>query len=135
MRVKKYKYVTCQLEPSGIFFAEYASNLKVDLAIAKVIVADRMEFTENKEHYVVIDISNVKEVTAEAKEYLQHPEGGLKNILGAAFIATNPVAELIANIYVKTPMSFEARFFRNKEEAVSWIEGYKLRREHLPIAN
>jgi hypothetical protein len=129
---KKYPYITCRTQSgSNIVFAEYATDLKVSLDIAKDIVTNRMEFTENKEHYVVIDISNVKEVTAEAKEYMQHPEGGLKNILGAAFIANNPVAEMLANIYVKTPMDFEARFFRRKEEAVSWITGYMNRDKSL----
>jgi hypothetical protein len=132
MRLKKYQHITCHIDQdSKVIFAEYANNLKVDLAIAKTIVANRLAFTENKPHYVVIDISNVKEVTAEAKEYMQHREGGLKNILGAAFIANNPVSELLANIYVKTPVDFEARFFRKKEEAVSWITGYMNRKKPL----
>jgi hypothetical protein len=134
MKEDKYAYMTCQLEPgTNLVFAEYARNLKVDLKIAKEMVAHRMVFTENKPHYVVIDISNVKEVTAEAKEYMQHPEGGLKNILGAAFIANNPVAELLANIYVKTPIDFEAKFFRKKEDAINWIKGYMNRKDKLPI--
>jgi hypothetical protein len=45
----------------------------------------------------------------------------LKNILGAAFIASNPVAALIANIFVKTPKDFIARFFSNRKEALDWI--------------
>lgn len=131
---KKYPYITCRTQPSSnIIFAEYATDLKVSLDIAKDIVASRIEFTENKHHYVVLDISNIKEVTAEAKEYMQHPEGGLKNILGAAFIASNPVAELLASIYVKTPMKFEAKLFRKKEEAVSWIEAYLKRKDKLLI--
>jgi hypothetical protein len=131
---KRYPYITCRTKSgSNIVFAEYATDLKVSLDIAKDIVIHRIEFTENKLHYVVLDISNVREVTAEAKEYMQHPEGGLKNILGAAFIANNPVAEMLANIYVKTPVDFEARFFREKEEAVSWIKGYINRRSQLPI--
>jgi hypothetical protein len=134
MKEKKYTHITCQLElGTSLVFAEYANNLKVDLKVAKEMVAHRMEFTENKPHYVVIDISNIKEVTAEAKEYMQHPEGGLKNILGAAFIANNPVAELIANIYVKTPVDFEARFFRHREEAVNWIKEYMYEKDQFPV--
>lgn len=135
MKEKKYAHVTCQLEPgTSLVFAEYANNLKVDLEMAKEMVAHRMEFTESKPHYVVIDISNIKEVTSEAKEYMQSPEGGLKNILGAAFIANNPVAELIANIYVKTPVDFEARFFRHREEAVNWIKEYMYEKDQFPVA-
>lgn len=133
---KKYKHFTCYLDQeSGLIFADYEKNLKVDLAMAKEMVAHRTEFTKSKPHYVVLDISNIKDVTAEAKEYMQHPEGGLKNILGAAFIANNPVAELIANIYVKTPMDFEARFFNKKEDAVSWIMECKNRKNQLSTSD
>jgi hypothetical protein len=56
---------------------------------------------------------------------MQQPEGGLKNILGAAFTGGNPVAVLIANIFIKTPTDFQSRFFTSRERAVSWIEQCK----------
>jgi DNA polymerase/3'-5' exonuclease PolX len=123
MRVKKYSHMTCQELSAKIVLAEYPNNLKVDLLVAKEIVASRVEFTGGKDHYVIIDVSNVKQVTAEAKEYMQSSEGGLKNILGAAFLASNPVSALIANIFIKSPKEFEAKFFYSKESAIRWIEG------------
>jgi hypothetical protein len=124
MKIKKYSHITCRTElDDNIVFAEYADNLKVDMVIAKDLVASRIDFTEGKAHYVIIDVSNVKQVTAEAKEYMQSPEGGLKNILGAAFLASNPVSTLIANIFIKSPKEFEAKFFYSKESAIRWIEG------------
>jgi hypothetical protein len=130
MKLKEYPYITCRTElDDTIVFAEYASNLKVNLIMAKEMVASRIDFTENKAHYVIIDVSNVKQVTAEAKEYMQSPEGGLKNILGAAFLASNPVAALIANIFIKSPKEFEAKFFYNKASAIRWIEELKKKRK------
>jgi hypothetical protein len=110
---------------SDIVFAEFPNNLKVDLVKAKEIVANRLGLMQGRKHFLVIDISNVREVTQEAKEFMQRGEMGLKNILGAAFIATNPVSALIANIFIKTPKDFEARFFSNKEEAFNWIFEYR----------
>ena len=104
----------------GVVFAE-CNYLKVDLLIAMQIVADRLDFTNHKKHYLVFDISRVQNVTTDAKKFLQHPDGGLKNILGAALIASNPVAALIANVFVKTPKDFQARFFSNKKDALDWI--------------
>jgi hypothetical protein len=121
MPTKKYKYVTCTKLGDDLFLAEYAPNLSVDLAVAKEIVSNRLEFTNEQDHYVVIDLSNIKDVTAEAKQYLQHPEGGLQKIKAAAFFATNPVAILLANVYVKTPVTFEAKFFDLKDKALEWI--------------
>ncbi|MFM9838607.1 MAG: hypothetical protein ACKVOQ_10110 [Cyclobacteriaceae bacterium] len=122
MKEMNYPFMTCRQLNDKIIFAEYPDNLRVDLTVAKEIVACRMEFTGGRDHYVVIDVSNVKKVTAEAKEYMQSPEGGLKNILGAAFLASNPVSALIANIFIKSPKEFEAKFFYNKESAIRWIE-------------
>ena len=103
-----------------VIFAE-CRHLKVDLSTAMQIVADRLDFTNHKQHYLVFDMSKVQNVTAEAKKFLQHPDGGLKNILGAALIASNPVAALIANVFVKTPKDFQARFFSNRKDAMEWI--------------
>ncbi|MBI1769747.1 MAG: hypothetical protein HYR67_15370 [Bacteroidetes bacterium] len=106
---------------TDVIFAEFRANLEVDLSTARQIVANRLDFTGNKKHYLVLDMSNVRNVTAEAKKFLQQPEGGLKNILGAALIASNPVAALIANVFIKTPKNFQAKFFYNKQAALDWI--------------
>jgi hypothetical protein len=105
---------------NDVIFAE-CRHLKVDLSIAQQIVASRLDYTDNKKHYLVFDMSKVQNVTAEAKKFLQQPDGGLKNILGAALIASNPVAALIANVFIKTPKDFQARFFYNKKDALDWI--------------
>jgi hypothetical protein len=105
---------------TDIILGEFTKNLKVDLETAMQIVADRLNFTSHKMHYLVLDMSNVRMVTAEAKKFMQKPEGGLKNILGAALIASNPVSALIANIFIKTPKDFQAKFFHSKQDALDW---------------
>lgn len=126
MRIKEYPFMTCSTEPdSNIVFIEFRPNLKVDLQGAREIVRNRLEFTGNKKHLLILDITNVRQLSAEAKEFLQRPDSGLKNILAAAFTGSNPVAALIANIFIKTPKTFHARFFSSREAAVAWIEQYK----------
>jgi len=126
MIVERYPYVLCSAKKdSDIIFAEFPNNLKINLAVAKEIVANRLDFAKNKEHYVIIDVSNVREISTEAKEYMQRPDTGQKNVLGVAFLATNPVSALIANIFIKTQKDFQARFFSKKEDAVEWIMEYK----------
>jgi hypothetical protein len=109
----------------NIVFVEFDANLKVDLKRAREIVAFRLDFTKNEKHYLVADMSNIRQVTPEAKEFLQSIEGGLKNILGAALVASNPVAALISNIFIKTPKDFQSRFFSNKMDAIAWIQEYR----------
>jgi hypothetical protein len=123
MHIKKYKYVSCSREiDSDIIIAEFVQNLKVDLEVAKELVTNRHDFTENKAHYVLIDCSNSKQISSSAKAYLQDPEGGLKNILGSAFVASNPVAVLIANVFLKTETSIPSKFFTNKTDAYLWLK-------------
>jgi hypothetical protein len=135
MERKKYRYITCSKDNNhkNLLFAEYSPGLAVDLEVAKEIVANRLDFTNGEDHYVVIDLNNIKSVTSEAKEFMQSPEGGLQKILGAAFFANNPVASLIANVYVKTPTNFETRLFSTKQEATAWIQSYMNR--HLSATN
>jgi hypothetical protein len=122
MTVKEYPLVRYSQEKNGdIILAEFPANLKIDLAVAREIVADRLDFANEKKHYVVIDVSNVREITVEAKKYMQRPDPGLKNILGAAFIGTNPISALLANIFVKTRKNFQAKFFTDKGDAYDWI--------------
>jgi hypothetical protein len=128
MTIKQYPLVTLSTEPdSDIVFAEFRPDLKVDLDEAREIVTNRLEFTRNRKHFLILDVSNVRQLTAEAKEFMQRPDAGLKNILGAAFTGGNPVAVLIANIFIKSPKDFQARFFTSREAAVSWIEHCKLK--------
>lgn len=120
MKSDKTSLTTFSATDTDVIIAE-CRHLKVDLAAAQEIVADRLDFTDHKKHYLVFDMSKVQHVTAEAKKFLQQPDGGLKNILGAALIASNPVTALIANVFVKTPKDFQAKFFYNKKDALDWI--------------
>ncbi len=104
-----------------IVFVEFPQSTQIDLATAMHIVACRLDFTENNPHYLIGDVSNIKSVTAEAKAFLQKADGGLKNILGAGLIASNPVSALIANIFIKKSSHFPSRFFSNKRDADVWI--------------
>ncbi len=122
METKKYPFSAWSKQPDcNIVFAEFRSNLVVDLTIAMELVNNRLDFTLNQNHYFIMDFSNIKHVTQDAKLYLQDPEIGAKNILGVAYIAANPLAALLANIFVKTPKLIPAKFFYSKTEALQWM--------------
>jgi hypothetical protein len=126
---KVYPLVTCSIETDvDIVVTKVRNVLNLDLVAAKELVASRLDFMRDEKHYVLIDISDIKHFTTEAKQYMQSPETGLKNILGAAFIASNPISILIANVFIKTKINFPARFFSKKAEALEWIKGLKTRK-------
>ena len=119
-----------QLIEPDIVLASFAQGTRVDLEMARQIVAERLCLTNNQKHYLVADASNVLSITAEAKKFLQRPDIGLKNISGAALIASNPLAALIANIFIKTPTDFITQFFSNEHDALNWIRIQKRRNQN-----
>ena len=126
MKVEEYPFIVCRTEKnSDIVFIKFPNQLKIDLAVAREIVATRLKFANEKKHYLILDISNIRQISSKAKAYLQQPDAGLKNILGAVFVATNPVSALIASIFLKTPKQFEARLFSDEEEAFDCICDYR----------
>jgi hypothetical protein len=126
MRTKLYPLAKISTEEDeDIIFVEYGQNLDVTLTLAEEIVANRIDFTTGKNHYVIFDTGTVKSLTSDAKSYLLNPSTGTKNILGAAFIASNPVAALIANIFIKSSKNFPAKFFSKKTDALNWIKELK----------
>jgi len=127
MKREEYKYATLWTEEDEkIIFAHYAPQLEIDINIAHELVKNRLEFCKNKPHYILIDFSNTKSVTKEAREYMNSPEGGLKYILGGAFLSDNIVSNVFINLYLKINRpSVPAKFFTKKEDALAWLKGLK----------
>lgn len=126
MKKAKFRYVEMQtMGEEDIVLAEFPYGLHMDLAVAKDLVASRLMFTENQPHYFIVDMSNIVQMDSDAREYMRHPDGGLKNIRAGAFLASNPIAAMFANFYIKTAKDFPTRFFYSKEGALNWIRAYR----------
>jgi len=113
-------------ESEDIVFFKYAPKLEIDIDVAKEIVESRLHYTNGKSVYTLIDFSNVKSVTKEARDYMNSPEGGLKGILGGAFLSTSVVSTLFVNLYLKiSNPSVPAKFFTSEKDAVWWLRKIK----------
>jgi hypothetical protein len=131
--LKEFKTTTFWIEDDDdILFFKYATKLEIDLSIAKEIIASRLDYTNNRPMFTLIDFSNVKSTTKEARDYMNDPEGGLKGILGGAFLSNNAVATLFINLYLKiNKPSVPAKFFTNREEALDWLMTIKSKKAVL----
>lgn len=110
-------------ESEDIVFFKYAPKLEINIEVAKEIVESRLNYTNGKPVYTLIDFSNVKSVTKEARDYMNSPEGGLKGILGGAFLSTSVVATLFVNLYLKiSNPSVPAKFFTSEKDAMWWLK-------------
>jgi len=124
---KGYQTVTFWKESDDdIVFFKYAPQLEMNMDVAKDIVRSRLEYTNNKSVFTLIDFTNVKSVTKEARDYMNSPEGGLKGILGGAFLSNSVVATLFVNLYLKVSNpTIPAKFFTSREDALQWLKKVK----------
>ena len=125
---KEYRTTTFWTEESGnIVFFKYAPKLEIDIEVAREIVQSRLHYTRGKSVYTLIDFSNVKSVTKEARDYMNSPDGGLKGILGGAFLSNSVVATLFINLYLKVSNpSVPAKFFTSERDALQWLQKIKI---------
>ncbi len=129
---KEYKYVSFWKEADDIIAFNYSHDLNMNIEVAKDIVSSRLEYSDAKPMYSVIDLSNLKSVTKEAREYMSQPENGLKGILAGAFISNKPLTTVVINFFlVINKPAVPAKFFTNKEDALNWI--MKIRQEKEKI--
>lgn len=128
MKRKKYRYIEVWQDEAvpDVVFGVYIPKLEIDLEIAKELVANRLDFTEGKPMYALIDFSNIKSVSKEAREYMNSPEGGLIGVLGGAFVSNNVVATLFINLFLRiNKPTVPAKFFTDRQEALAWLSKIK----------
>ena len=125
MKTFENDYVSIWME-DGVLFSNYKKHIDIDLGIAKRIVKDRIEFTNGISYPILIDFTHLKSVTKEARDYMNDAEGGLKGLLGGAFLSNSVVANVFVNLYLKiNKPAIPAKFFTRKEEALNWLKEFK----------
>jgi hypothetical protein len=111
---------------NDIIFFKYKPSIEIDIHIAKDMVEKRMAYTQGDDVYTLIDFTNVKSVTKEARDYMNNPDGGLRGILGGAFLSNSIVSTLFVNLYLKVNSpAVPAKLFTNTEDALLWIKKIK----------
>jgi hypothetical protein len=108
----------------GVAFAElYVED--ITLKIAKQMVETRYDITDGNIYPVIIDISNIKSVSKDARVFLS--EGKAVEKISAAALYTNSlVSRIVANFFwgFNRP-DIPIRIFTNKAEALRWAKNYR----------
>ncbi len=130
---KEYPYTSYwKEEDETIVFIKYALKLEITLDVAKELVRTRLEYTKHKQHYTVIDFTNVLKVDKEARAYMNEEEHGLKNIIAGAFLSNSIIGIFFINLYLKiNKPKVPAKFFQNKQDAIMWLQQIKTIRKEL----
>jgi hypothetical protein len=120
----KYKHITVWADDRypDLIFGTYAPMVEINLEVAQQMIEDRLDFCQGEEKFMLIDFTNVKSVTKEARDFMNSRDGGLKGVLGGAFVSNNVVATLFVNLYLKVSNPvIPAKFFTDRNDALKWL--------------
>ena len=104
-----------------VLIAKFNSKF-IDLAVVKEGLDARREITSGKEVLLVSDLSEVKSVNKEARDYMSK-DISFEDLIACAVLVNSEYQRLIINTFMlinrpKIPM----RFFTSKEKAISWLK-------------
>jgi hypothetical protein len=106
----------------NIMYAEFYNSIIHDIQIAREIVEERIELFGDKSYLAVIDITNVKSATKDARKYMSCTKNGFNGIVAAAIISNKLVSMPIYNLFIKiNKPEIPIKFFSNKKEAIRWL--------------
>lgn len=126
----KYKflnneYVYMEIKDE-LIYAKFKTE-QVTLDIAKKIIDLRLSFVDGQVLPALIDGSDVKHLTKEAREVLSTDQAS-QNIAALAVIVRNPVTRAIANFFLKFQQPrYPFRLFTDPERAKRWLKKYQPR--------
>jgi hypothetical protein len=106
----------------GIIDIKLPPGTTIDLDTAKEMVSKRQELFPDQKIAVLMDISNIKSVSKEARKYFT-TEQSINNIIAGAFISDLVYHKILYNFFItfykpKVP----TRFFASKQEAFEWLK-------------
>lgn len=108
----------------GIFQAYFKPLELLDLPTAVLTVNDRLAFFEQQAYPCLFDVTQVKQTTKEARDFMA--KEGNQLVLASAMIVNSPMLKMIANFYimVSKPQN-PTQLFTDRRQALEWLEQFK----------
>lgn len=108
----------------GILFAKYHAGVYIDLNAAKNILAERLAYCQGKSFPSLVDSTQVKYWTREARAFMATPENN-QLFKAMAILVNSRTAEVIFNYYLYfNKPSIPTKSFRVEAEALKWLQQF-----------
>jgi hypothetical protein len=108
-----------------ILYRTFIPFLELTEEIAKIIEADRIKFTGGRSYPLLTDISNLKFISREAREFLATQEG-VMGIKAAAYVASTQTEKFLWEMFLKINRPpIPSKLFTNKTEAYKWLQQFR----------
>jgi hypothetical protein len=109
---------------NGILFSEYKETFEMTLENSIEIYALRKEISNGQNQLFCYDISKLKSMTKEARDYGEIY--GQNELTASSIIVNSHLTMFIYNAYLKLKnVKIPVKAFRTKEQAVEWLEHFK----------
>ncbi|MGV3630358.1 MAG: STAS/SEC14 domain-containing protein [Bacteroidota bacterium] len=99
----------------------------ISLEIVEEMIRERLEFTNHREVYLYCDVTRVKEVEKQARDYLGTEKGTVK-LKGIAIFVNSTLTKFIANFIIKVSYKdspIPIRLFADRQKAIDWLSDLK----------
>ncbi len=124
--IKEFSDELChiKLRSDAILQINTTKDLEYGKAEAEQVINTILNFTENKQFYVLIVSGDYANVTYESIKILSSP-GAMSYSIAKAYVINSLPQKLMANFYLKTLQTNKAvKFFRNQSDAEEWLKSF-----------
>lgn len=103
---------------------EFEQNTVLTLKLAKALVKQRLEVSNQTDFRLYIDIRNVISIDEQTRRYLAGSEG-TQNAIAAAIHVENPLSKFLANLFIKVDKPLKPiKLFTQKRKALIWLKKF-----------
>jgi hypothetical protein len=100
---------------------KFNKAIKIELEHAIEMVGTRKKATNNTPRLVIMDGTNITNVSKEARDYLSSEEA-TEGIIAGAFLVDSPLTKILGNFFLKiSKPNKPSKLFTNREEAIEWL--------------
>ena len=115
---------TVRIDENGIIISEYKKDSKIEIEDAIMVRDATLKLTGGKSCVALVDLTNVKTISKEARNYFSSIEFAEVFKAAASFVST-PISRIIGNFFlgINRP-AMPVRLFDSKDGAIVWLKGY-----------
>ena len=113
------------LEEGNIVYVSLQQGAEVELDDVTEIKKAKSELVGDKKHLLCADITNIKSITKEARDFTGSTETKNESMLAMALIMGSPISRVVGNFYIglNKPL-YPAKLFNDKEKAFKWLKEF-----------
>ncbi len=113
------------LDEGGILHEHFFPKTDFTIQDAKQSMAVGLELSESTDFSWLVDMTNMKSITKEAREYFGKVENS--HIKAVGLVTNSPVSRVFGNFFLRfNKPAIPVRLFSSEPQALKWLEGFLL---------